>query len=108
MLTVNTSITGGVLRVLARDDTEFDEVARSVGLDPRTLRDPDARVPYDRHVAIWGEITRRRSDPYVGLKAAGEIQVDQLGVVARSIFGRATLEEASQQRIGIVGRWRSE
>jgi len=94
MSTVTTSITGSIVRVLVKDEAEFDQVAEAAGIVPIDLHDPEARVPFETHSLIWGELTRRRSDPYVGLKAATAVRIDQLGVAAMSIARCSTLGEA--------------
>lgn len=99
---------GTVLAALTRS---LLEAAEDAGHDPRALReaadlreedlaDPDARVPFARHVALWEALCRLPGD--VGLALGPRLGARALGVVGFCMQHGGSVEEA----LALVHRYR--
>ncbi|NUO53811.1 MAG: AraC family transcriptional regulator [Polyangiaceae bacterium] len=79
----------GILAALVRGNLEAagafgfdaDALARSAGLSPESLADPDGRVPFERYVALWEAIESDARSQRFALWLAQGIQIGALGVV---------------------------
>lgn len=68
----------------ARAGIPRDQLIADAGLDPAALDDPDARLSYDVHRAVWEAAERLTGDPHLGLHVAEAVPTHRFGLVART------------------------
>jgi len=62
-------------------DFDLRDVLRRAGVSDELLADPDARIPAERGLAVFGEATRVTGDPAFGLRAAAAVPAGALEIV---------------------------
>lgn len=88
--TMLAALTASVLEAAAAVGVDAARVRAAAGLDDDQLRDPDARIPLEKHLAMWRSI----SDQPVGLLLGARLGVAGLGVVGYALQHGATVGEA--------------
>ncbi|CAN5338588.1 ornithine utilization transcriptional regulator OruR [soil metagenome] len=73
MYTVAAPLARIVLARAVTADLDLAKLARLVGIDPKTLDDPDGRVPAEGMVRIWDEVATLTGDPNLGLNVGREL-----------------------------------
>lgn len=71
-----------------------DDLARSVGIDPAQLRNPDKRLPIRTMQGLWREIVARTGDPSIALHIGEMINPMSVGVLAYVMMHSPTLGRA--------------
>ncbi|QJW88596.1 AraC family transcriptional regulator [Spirosoma taeanense] len=71
-----------------------DALARSVGLDPARLGDPDGRIPIRQVQDLWRELVTVTGDPNIALKLGEMINPVAVGVLAYVMMHCPTLGKA--------------
>ena len=70
---------------------DADALARSVGIDPEQLRDPDGRVSVRQVQALWRETVLATGDPDIALCLGEMINTAAIGVLAYVMMHCSTL-----------------
>ncbi|GAB4023609.1 AraC family transcriptional regulator [Spirosoma koreense] len=73
---------------------DSDALARTVGISPEQLRDPDGRIRITQVQALWREITAATGDPTIALKLGEMINPVAIGVLAYVMMHSPTLGRA--------------
>jgi AraC-like DNA-binding protein len=76
-----------------------DDLARSVGIDPVQLRDPDGRLPIRTMQDLWREIIARTGDPSIALRIGEMINPMSFGVLAYVMMHSPTLGRAFEKLV---------
>jgi AraC-like DNA-binding protein len=87
MYTVGAPLARLVLLRAVGAERDLASLARLVGVDARTLEDPDGRVPAEAMVRIWDEVATLTGDAYLGLnvgRAVGEAGATLAGHMVRA------------------------
>ncbi len=87
MYTVGAPLARIVLLRAVTPETDLAALARAVGVEAKTLEDPDGRVPAEAMVRIWDEVATRTGDPYLGMevgRAVGEAGATLAGHLVRA------------------------
>src|SRR4051812_46738056 len=71
MWLIETGVDAGIPRNVLMD---------AAGVTPENLIDPDARVPLASELALWNTLSTRLSDPALGLRMGGALDLRQVGV----------------------------
>ena len=74
-----------------------NDLARSVGIDPAQLRDPDGRLPIRTMQNLWREVIARTGDPSIALHIGEMINPMAFGVVAYVMMHSPTLGQALEK-----------
>ncbi|GAB3940249.1 AraC family transcriptional regulator [Spirosoma harenae] len=86
-----------ILFVARQRGLDADALARSVGIDPERLRDPDGRVLIRQIQALWREIIAATNDPTIPLKLGELVNPVAIGVLAYVMMHSATLGRAFEK-----------
>ena len=73
---------------------DSDALARSVGISPDQLRDPDGRVLIRQVQALWREVVAATGDPNIALKLGEIVNPVSIGVLAYVMMHSPTLGRA--------------
>lgn len=82
-----------LLRTLAADGVDTNELVARCGLDEGQLTDPDSRVPAHAAGRLWLEAVEATGDPGLGLHLAQSRPHGSLGVFDYAIVAASTLGE---------------
>ena len=86
-----------ILTLLERaEDVGLDRgaLARLTGLEGVESKEPDARIPVSKEIALWDLITLHSPDPAFGLRLGASGEVRKLGLVGYAMYYSTTLGEA--------------
>lgn len=83
-----------ILFVARQRGIDTDALARSVGIAPEQLRDPDGRVYVRQIQALWREIVAATGDPNIALKLGEMVNPAAIGVLAYVMMHSPTLGQA--------------
>lgn len=72
-------------------------LCKTVGIDPVSLQNPDARVPIRAVQALWREVIAATSDPYLSLRIGEMINPTAVGVLAYVMMHSPTLGKALEK-----------
>jgi len=81
---ISGSITMALLAGAERSGIPRESLLEAAGLDASALDDPDTRVSYDVHRAVWEAAERATGDPDLGLHLAEAVPTQLFGLVART------------------------
>ncbi|MBD2752774.1 AraC family transcriptional regulator [Spirosoma validum] len=83
-----------ILFVARQQGVDSDALARSVGITPEQLRDPDGRVFVKQIQALWREVVAATGDPNIALKLGELVNPVAIGVLAYVMMHSPTLGQA--------------
>ncbi|GAB3639445.1 AraC family transcriptional regulator [Spirosoma arcticum] len=86
-----------ILFAIRQRGLDSDDLARSVGIDPVQLRDPDGRLPIRTMQDLWREIIARTGDPSIALRIGEMINPMAFGVLAYVMMHSPTLGRAFEK-----------
>lgn len=98
--TVLATLPAALLEAAAAAGYDAEALRRAAGLAPDALEDPDARIPLERHAALWEALSRLPGD--VGLQLGPRLSFRALGVVGHAMAASSTVGEA----LLLLGRYR--
>jgi AraC-like DNA-binding protein len=81
----------------------YAELLRAARLDPRQLRDPDARIPLAAVTRLWRAISAQATDPAIGLRLGEECHVRDFGLVG-CVMAYSPTVGAALERLARYGR----
>ncbi len=96
--TIAAAITARLIQHAATRGIPLADLLEPVGWDSAEAPDPDARVPFQMHWAVWRRIHERHAPADFGLSFGDSFTLDHLGVLGMLMTHAATLEEALGQR----------
>ncbi|MET0595281.1 MAG: AraC family transcriptional regulator ligand-binding domain-containing protein, partial [Polyangiaceae bacterium] len=79
--TVLSAVVGGNLAAAAAFGMDRAALLRAANVDEADLVDPDGRVPFERHVALWEAICARPEAMSFALWLGQTLNIEALGVV---------------------------
>ena len=74
-------------------------LVRLAGLSEIETKDPDARLPVSKEIALWHLIALQASDPAFGIRLGAAVEVRKLGLVGYAMYYSSTLEEALRRLV---------
>ncbi|MVM41775.1 helix-turn-helix domain-containing protein [Spirosoma sp. HMF3257] len=80
-----------ILFVARQRGADADALARSVGISPEQLRDPDSRVLVRQVQALWREVIAATGDPTIALQLGELVNPVAIGVLAYVMMHSPTL-----------------
>lgn len=92
---VLSALVSGVVEAAAGCGVDTAHVVREAGIDPELLRDPDARIPLEQHIALWTLLSRQQvgATP-IGLALGERLGTGGMGVVGYAMSHGRTVGEA--------------
>ncbi len=94
--TVVASFTQGLVQIAVHLGVPQDEVLRHAELSPELLANPDARVPFRQHMAIWDLILARPGIDDLGVNLGRSFAIETLGVFGYLMLQCSTLREVGK------------
>jgi len=95
--TLSVSSVNIILFAARQRGADTDQLARSVGIAPEQLRDPDGRVLIRQVQALWREVIAVTGDPAIALKLGEMINPVAVGVLAYVMMHCPTLGKAFEK-----------
>lgn len=92
--TVTARAARDVVRYAAEHGVRPADLLAAAGLDPKVLRDPEARVPGDAMTALWEAAAVHTGDPDFGLHLGTRARPHALSLIGYAMMSAATLGEA--------------
>ena len=74
-------------------------LVRLAGLGDIETKDPDARVPVSKVIALWHLMTLHASDPAFGIRLGASMEVRKLGLVGYAMYYSSTLGQALRRLV---------
>lgn len=78
-------------------------VLREVGLDWRKVREPDARIPFAKHVALVEAVARHFGDSCFGLHFASRVDILDAGTIGYVVANSPKLGDAFRNLVSYLG-----
>lgn len=91
--TVAAGYAGHLFRFAVAQGVPAEVLAARAGLDPALLDDPDARLPFDRYVALMGAAKNLTGDPAFALRLGAAEDFREFSVVGLICYAAATMGE---------------
>ena len=86
-----------ILFAASKLGADTNSLARSVGISPEQLQDPDSRVEVRQVQALWREVIAATGDPNIALKLGEMINPVAFGVLAYVMMHSPTLGKAFEK-----------
>lgn len=86
-----------ILYAVRQQGLDPDDLARSVGIDPAQLRNPDERLSIRTMQALWRETVTRTGDPSIALRVGELVNPLAFGVLAYVMMHCPTLGRAFEK-----------
>jgi len=100
-MTTNDTLSAGsvnlVLFAAKLKGADADAIARSVGITPEQLRDPDGRILIRQMQSLWREVIQATGDPHLPLHLGDLINPVSVGVLAYVMMHCPTLGKAFEK-----------
>ena len=92
--TVGARAIAQLLRIGTEAGVSESFLAQAAQVDPKSLADPDARVPLAAEIAIWQALAARISDPGFGVRAGASYRVRDAGLAGYLFCFSRSLRDA--------------
>ena len=70
-----------IAQLLEERGRPSNRILREVGLDPKKVREPDARIPFAKHAALFEAAAEHLNDPCFGLHFGSGVDILDAGTV---------------------------
>ena len=77
-------------------------ILREVGLDPKKVQEPDARIPYAKHVALFEAAAEHLNDPCFGLHFASRVDILDAGTIGYVVANSPKLGDAFRNLVTYI------
>ena len=91
-----------ITQLLERDEAlglDREGLVRLAGLSEIDTKDPDARVPVSKVIALWHLFALQAPDPAFGIRIGASVDVRKLGLVGYAMYYSSTLEQAMSRLV---------
>ncbi len=95
--TLSVSSINLILFAARQRGADSDALARTIGVQPDQLRDPDGRVTIRQVQSLWGELVTATGDPNIALCLGEMINPVSIGVLAYVMMHCSTLGKAFEK-----------
>ena len=96
-ITVSAGVLAQMFLYLDSLKVNIDAFLRSLGIEPATVRSPDAYLPVDTYLRIQEEATEYVNDPYSGLHMGEFVQPGSWSILGYLMMNCKTLSEAFEK-----------
>ncbi len=91
-----------IAALLELRDKPAEVVLRSVGLDPKKVQDPDARIPFAKQASLLDAAAEHLGDPCFGLHVGSRLNILDAGAVGYLAKHSANLKESLQNLASFI------
>jgi len=96
-ITVSVSVLSQLFLYLASQKVDIDEFLHSLGIEPSSVKLPDARVPVETYLLIQDEAADYIHDPYLGLHMGEFYEAGSWSILGYLMMNCRTLGEAVEK-----------
>ena len=96
-ISVSVTVLSQMFLYLASLKVDIDVYLRSIGVDPATVKSPDARIPVETYLLIQDEAARYTNDPYFGLHMGEFAEAGSWSILGYVMMNCKTLGEAFEK-----------
>ena len=96
-ISVSVTVLSQMFLYLASLKVDIDEFLCSLGVDPATVKSPDARIPIETYLLIQDEAAEYVNDPYFGLRMGEFAEVGSWSILGYMMMNCKTLGEALEK-----------
>lgn len=94
---VSVTVLSQLFLYLAALNVDVDAYLRSLGIDPASVKSPDAYIPLETYLLIQEEAARYCHDPYFGLHAGEYAEAGTWSILGYMMMNCRTLGEALEK-----------
>jgi AraC-like DNA-binding protein len=77
-------------------------ILKEVGLDPKKVQEPDARIPYAKHVALFEAAAEHLNDPCFGLHFGSRVDILDAGTIGYVVANSPKLGDAFRNLVAYI------
>jgi len=96
-ISVSVTVLSQMFLYLASLKVDIDVYLRSIGVDPATVKSPDARIPVETYLLIQDEAARYTNNPYFGLHMGEFAEAGSWSILGYVMMNCKTLGEAFEK-----------
>ena len=96
-ITVSVTVLSQMFLYLTSLKVDIDEFLRSLGIDPETVKSPDARIPIETYLLIQDEAAEYIHDPYLGLHMGEFFEAGSWSILGYMMMNCKNLAEAAEK-----------
>jgi len=96
-ITVSVTVLSQMFLYLTSLGVDIDAFLRSLGVDPDTIKSPDAYIPIETYLLIQDEAARYTNDPYFGLHMGEFAEAGSWSILGYMMMNCKTLGEAFEK-----------
>ena len=96
-ITVSVTVLSQMFLYLTWLKVDIDAFLRSLGVEPATVKSPDARIPVETYLLIQDEAARYTNDPYFGLHMGEFAEAGSWSILGYLMMNCKTLGEAMEK-----------
>ena len=96
-ITVSVTVLSQLFLYLASLKVDIDRFLHSVGIDPASVKSPDARIPIETYLLIQDEAAEYVHDPYLGLHMGEFAEAGSWSILGYMMMNCKNLAEAAEK-----------
>jgi AraC-like DNA-binding protein len=96
-ISVSVTVLSQMFLYLASLKVDIDEFLRSLGIDPASVKSPDARIPVETYLLIQDQAAEYVHDPYFGLHMGEFFEAGSWSILGYMMMNCKTLAEAAEK-----------
>jgi Arabinose-binding domain of AraC transcription regulator, N-term len=96
-ISVSVTVLSQIFLYLASLKVDVDEFLRSLGIDPDSVKSPDARVPVETYLLIQDQAAEYVHDPYFGLHMGEFFEAGSWSILGYLLMNCKNLAEAAEK-----------